>query len=111
DLHDGHVTARVERRHRRVEFIGLLQDLDGSYPPEVTIRLIPDNHSAHLSKETMAWLARRPNRFVHVHTPKHGSWPNLVGTLFGEMARTFLRGLRVATWRELKERILRGIAE
>jgi hypothetical protein len=28
DLHDGHVTARVERRHRSVEFIGLLQDLD-----------------------------------------------------------------------------------
>ena len=111
DLHDGHVTARVERRHRSVEFIGLLQDLDGYYPPEVTIRLILDNHSAHISKETMAWLARRPNRFVYVHTPKHGSWLNLVETLFGKMARTFLRGMRVATWRELKERILRGIAE
>jgi len=30
----------------------------------VTIRLILDNHSAHISKETMAYLARRPNRFV-----------------------------------------------
>jgi transposase len=111
DLHDGHVTARVERRHRSVEFIGLLRDLDAYYPPEVTLRLILDNHSAHISKETMAYLASRPNRFVYVHTPKHGSWLNLVETLFGKMARTFLRGMRVASWQELKERILRGVAE
>lgn len=111
DLHDGHVTARVERRHRSREFIGLLQDLDAYYPPPVTIRLLLDNHSAHISKETMAYLATRPNRFVYVHTPKHGSWLNLVETLFGKMARTFLRGMRVENWAELKTRILRGIAE
>ena len=111
DLHDGHVTARVERRHRSVEFIGLLRDLDAYYPPETTIRVILDNHSAHISKETMAYLATRPNRFVYVHTPKHGSWLNLVETLFGKMARTFLRGMRVRSWQELKTRILRGIAE
>ena len=111
DLHDGHVTARVERRHRSREFIGLLQDLDAYYPAEVTIRLVLDNHSAHISKETMAYLASRPNRFVYLHTPKHGSWLNLVETLFGKMARTFLRGMRVASWQEMKERILRGVAE
>ena len=111
DLQDGHVTARVERRHRSVEFVGLLQDLDAYYPPEVTIRLILDNHSAHISQETMAYLATRPNRFVYVHTPKHGSWLNLVETLFGKMARTFLRGMRVQNWEQLKTRILRGIAE
>lgn len=111
DLHDGHVTARVERRHRSAEFVGLLKDLDAFYPAEVTIRLILDNHSAHISRETMAYLATRPNRFVYVHTPKHGSWLNLVETLFGKMARTFLRGMRVESWQEMKERILRGIAE
>ena len=111
DLQDGHVTARVERRHRSVEFVGLLQDLDAYYPPQDTIRLLLDNHSAHISKETMAYLATRPNRFVYVHTPKHGSWLNLVETLFGKMARTFLRGIRVQTWQELRSRILQGIAE
>jgi hypothetical protein len=34
-----------------------------------------------------------------------------VETLFGKMARTFLRGMRVQSWQELKTRILRGIAE
>lgn len=111
DLHDGHVTARVERRHRSAEFVRLLRDLDAYYPAQVTIRLILDNHSAHSSKETMAYLATRPNRFVYVHTPKHGSWLNLVETLFGKMARTFLRGIRVQSWDELKARIEQGIAE
>ena len=111
DLHDGHVTARVERRHRSIEFIALLKDLDGYYPPECTIRLIMDNHSAHISKETQAYLATRPNRFRYVLTPTHGSWLNIVETLFGKMARTFLKHIRVKTWEELRDRILRGVAE
>ena len=111
DLQDGHVTARVERRHRSREFIALLKDLDAHYPAEAVIRLVLDNHSAHISKETRAYLATRPNRFCYVHTPTHGSWLNLVETLFGKMARTFLHGMRVASWEELRERILKGIAE
>ena len=59
----------------------------------------------------MAWLATKPNRFVYVHTPKHGSWLNLVETLFGKMARSFLKHIRVASRQELKDRILLGIAE
>jgi hypothetical protein len=48
DLHEDHVTARVERRHRSREFIALLQDLDQYYPADCTIRIILDNHSAHI---------------------------------------------------------------
>lgn len=111
DLHTGHVTARVERRHRSREFISLLKDLDAHYPGEAVIRLIMDNHSAHISKETQAFLATRPNRFQYVLTPKHGSWLNIVETLFGKMSRTFLRHIRVQTWEELRDRIQKGIAE
>jgi transposase len=111
DLHDGHVVARVEERHRSREFVALLKDMDAYYPPEATIRIILDNHSAHISKETRAYLATRPNRFAYVHTPKHGSWLNLVETLFGKMAHTFLRQIRVKSKAELKARILLGIAE
>jgi transposase len=111
DLHDGHVTARVEERHRSVEFIALLKDLDALYPPDCTIRLVLDNHSAHTSQETRAYLATRPNRFKYVLTPTHGSWLNMVETLFGKMTRTFLRQIRVGSRKELRERILLGIAE
>ena len=111
DLHTGHVTGRVERRHRSREFIALLRDLDDYYPQDSTLRLVLDNHSAHLSKETQAYLATRPNRFKYVLTPTHGSWLNLAETLFGKMARTFLRHIRVQSWEELRNRILKGIEE
>lgn len=111
DLPTGQVTARVERRHRRRIFIALLKDLDAYYPPDCTSRLIRDNHSAQVSKETQAFLAPRPNRFKYSHTPTHGSWLNRVDTLFGKRARTFLRHIRVQSWEELRDRILHGIAE
>jgi transposase len=111
DLHDGHVIAQVRDRHRSSEFISLLKEIDAYYPSNVTIRVILDNHSAHISKETMKYLSTKPGRFLYVHTPKHGSWLNLVETLFGKMARTFLKNIRVSSKQELKERILLGIKE
>ena len=78
DLHSGHIFAHTEDRHRSVEFIDLLREIDAYYPPEAIIRVVLDNHSAHISKETMAFLATRPGRFEYVHTPKHGSWLNLI---------------------------------
>jgi transposase len=111
DLHTGEIIANVEPRHRSCEFIDLLKRLDAHYPPDAMIRVVLDNHSAHISKETMAYLATRPGRFEYIHTPKHGSWLNLIECAFSKMARTFLRHIRVASKDELKERILKGIAE
>jgi transposase len=111
DLHSGHLFATVEDRHRSVEFIGLLKRLDDYYPPEAIIRVVLDNHSAHISKETVAYLATRPGRFEYIHTPKHGSWLNLIECAFSKMARTFLRHIRVDSIDELKIRILKGVDE
>lgn len=111
DLHSGHVIAQVHDRHRSSEFISLLKEISDYYPAGSIIRIILDNHSAHISKETMKYLAGSPGRFIYVHTPKHGSWLNLVETLFGKMARTFLKHIRVTSKKELKDRILLGIKE
>jgi len=111
DLHDGHVFAQVQRRHRSREFIGLLKEIDAYYPLDAQIRIILDNHSSHISQETRAYLATRLGRFIYIHTPTHGSWLNLAETLFGKMARTFLRHIRVSSWEELKKRILLGVQE
>lgn len=111
DLHDGHIVAQVHDRHRSREFIDLLKEIDTYYPPDSTIRIILDNHSSHISKETMRYLATRPGRFIYVHTPTHGSWLNLIEAVFSKMSRTFLRQIRVSSKDELVERIMRGIAE
>ncbi len=111
DLHDGHIIAQVHDRHRSHEFVELLKEIDAYYPAESVIRIILDNHSSHISKETMKYLATRPGRFVYVHTPKHGSWLNLIEAVFSKMARTFLRHIRVSSKTELIERIIKGIDE
>jgi len=111
DLHSGKIIAQVHDRHRSREFIELLKELDAYYPKKSTIRIVLDNHSAHISKETMKYLASKPSRFVYVHTPKHGSWLNLIESAFSKMARSFLRHIRVSSKEELKERILKGIKE
>ena len=106
DLITGKVHALVKDRHRSREFIDFLKLLDAAYPTHTTIRLILDNHSAHISKETKGWLATRPDRFEFTFTPKHGSWLNLIEGFFSKLARSVLRHIRVASKQELKDRIM-----
>lgn len=111
DLLTGDLLARVEEKHRSREFVGWLQDVDKHYPADWKIKVILDNHSAHLSKETQQYLASVPNRFEFTFTPKHGSWLNLIEVFFSKMTRTLLRGIRVASKTELKDRILAYISD
>jgi len=110
DLLTGKVHALVRDRHRSREFIEFLKLLDTAYPASTAIKLILDNHSAHISSETRAWLDTRPaGRFDFTFTPKHGSWLNLIEGFFSKFARSVLRHIRVASKHELKERIMAGI--
>src|SRR6202790_857032 len=107
DLLTGKVHALVKERHRSREFIEFLKLLDAAYPASTAIKLILDNHSAHISRETQAWLAAQPaGRFEFTFTPKHGSWLNLIEGFFSKFARSVLRHIRVASKQELKERIM-----
>jgi transposase len=107
DLLSGKVHALVKDRHRSREFIEFLKLLDAAYPATTAIKLILDNHSAHISKETRAWLADQPaHRFEFTFTPKHGSWLNLIEGFFSKLARSVLRHIRVASKQELKDRLM-----
>jgi transposase len=105
DLLSGEVLGLVRPRHRSSEFIEFLKLADGHYPAGARIRVVLDNHSAHVSKQTRSFLATLPNRFEFTFTPKHGSWLNLIESFFGKMAKTLLRGIRVSSANELKARI------
>jgi transposase len=105
DLLSGEVLGLVRTRHRSTEFIEFLELADAHYPPGARIRIVLDNHSAHISRQTRSFLATLPNRFEFTFTPKHGSWLNLIESFFGKMAKTLLRGIRVASADELKARI------
>jgi transposase len=112
DLLTGKVHALVKDRHRSREFIEFLKLLNAAYPAGTAIKLILDNHSAHISRETQAWLATQPaGRFAFTFTPKHGSWLNLIEGFFSKFARSVLRHIRVTSKQELKERIMLGIKD
>jgi transposase len=88
NLMTGGVHALVKDRHRSREFIEFLKLLDRAYPPRTAIHLILDNHSAHISRETRAWLADQPSgRFEFTFAPKHASWLNLVEGFFSNAAQ------------------------
>jgi len=102
DLGSGEVLGLVRERHSSAEFIEFLRLADAHYPAGARIRVVLDNHSAHLSRETRAFLATVPNRFEFIFTPTHGSWVNLIESFFGKMVRILLRGLPVKSKEELK---------
>lgn len=105
DLWSGEVLGLVRDRHRSAEFVEFLRLADAHYPRGARIRMVLDNHSAHVSRETRTFLGTVPNRFEFIFTPRHGSWLNLIESFFGKMARTLLRGIRVKSKEELKTRI------
>jgi len=112
DLLTGQAQALVRDRHRSREFVEFLKLIDAAYPSHTAIKLILDNHSAHISKETKAWLAEQAaGRFQFTFTPKHGSWLNLVEGFFSKLARSVLRHIRVASKQELRDRLMAAMDE
>lgn len=111
DLHTGKVIPYVKERHRSKEFVEFLEIVDKEYPSDWKIRIILDNHSSHISKETKKYLLTKPGRFNFVFTPKHGSWLNIIEMFFSKIARSFLKHIRVESKEELEERIYKGIKE
>jgi len=60
DLHTGKIIETVSDTHNSGDFIAFLKKLDAVYPNHQKIRLVLDNHSAHISKETRSYLATMP---------------------------------------------------
>lgn len=111
DLVTGIVHAQVVERHRSKEFVEWLETIDEAYHPSTQLTIILDNHSAHVSKETRAYLAKKPNRFSFCFTPKHGSWLNLIESFFAKMTKSVLRGIRVTSKSELMVRLRKYFEE
>jgi transposase len=104
-MDSGRIIETVSDTRASADFFAFLKKLDSAYPEQPRIRLVLDNHSAHIPKETRSYLETVPQRFVFVFTPKHGSWLNLIESQFSKMTRSMLRGIRVASKQELIDRI------
>ena len=97
--------------HSSGDHVAFLKILDARYPKGDRVRLVPDDLRVHTSQEARRYLATVPGRFEFVFTPKHGSWPDMVEGFLGKMTRQMLRGIRVESKEELKERIYKYFEE
>ena len=111
DLQTGEAIPLVSETHNSGDYVEFLKILDAKYPEGDRIRLVLDNLKVHTSQETRRYLATVPGRFEFVFTPKHGSWLNMVEGFFSKMTRQMLRGIRVKTKDELRERIYKYFEE
>ena len=105
DLQTGEAIPLVSETHSSKDYIEFLKILDSKYPKGDKIRIVLDNLKVHTSEVTRNYLATVPGRFEFVFTPKHGSWLNMVEGFFSKMTKQMLRGIRVKSKEELKERI------
>ena len=55
--------------------------------------------------------AKELGRFEFVFTPTHGSWLNIIESFFSKMTKQMLKGIRVKSKDELKERIYKYFDE
>ena len=111
DLNTGHAFPLVRDKHASADYIEFLKQLDDYYPKGDVIRILLDNLKVHTSKETKKYLKTKGCRFEFVFTPKHGSWLNMVEGFFSKMTRQLLKGIRVNSKDELKERIIKYFDE
>jgi transposase len=107
-LRSGRIHYKVFERHRSWEFIQFLKELELIFPKE-KIKIFMDNHKIHTLIETQEYLETVPDKFEFVFTPKHALWLNIIESFFSKMTRSVLRGIRVDSVNELRERISRYI--
>ena len=87
---DGQVIAQCQQRHRHIEWLQLLKQLDSETPQEKTLHLICDNYATHKHPKVQAWLEKH-KRFTMHFTPTSASWLNMVKRFFRDISEKRLR--------------------
>jgi len=86
DVASGFVIGKCYKRHRAVEFLKFLKEIDAQIPEGLAAHIVMDNYATHKTPKIKAWLARRPHYHVHF-TPTSASWINQIERWFAELTR------------------------
>jgi len=106
DAASGKILGSLQRRHRSVEFVKFLDQVDSAVPPDLEVHLILDNYATHKTALVKRWLAKRPRYQLHF-TPTSASWLNLVERWFAALTEKQLRRGVFRSTRELESAITR----
>jgi transposase len=87
---EGTVIGSCFPRHRNVEFLKFLRQIDRQTPSGLDVHMILDNYGTHNHPNVKAWLEKHPRYHLHF-TPTSSSWLNMVERWFGEITRKRIR--------------------
>jgi transposase len=87
---DGQVISQCQERHRHIEWLKFLRQIDRETPKDKTLHLIADNYATHKHPKVQEWLEKHP-RFTMHFTPTSASWLNMVERFFRDISESRLR--------------------
>ncbi len=87
---DGTVISSCMPRHRHIEWLKFLRQIDREIPKDLDIHLIADNYATHKHYKVKAWLEKHPRFHMHF-TPTSASWLNAVERFFREITDKRIR--------------------
>lgn len=87
---DGQVIAQCQQRHRHIEWLKFLRQIDRETPKDKTLHLVVDNYATHKHEKVQQWLEKHPRFNMHF-TPTSASWLNMVERFFRNITTDRLR--------------------
>ena len=87
---DGQVISQCQQRHRHIEWLKFLRQIERQTPKDKALHLIADNYATHKHPKVQEWLAKHPRITMHF-TPTSASWLNMVERLFRDISERRLR--------------------
>jgi len=87
---DGQVISQCQQRHRHIEWLKFLKQIDSQTPKDKALHLIADNYATHKHPNVQAWLAKHQRITMHF-TPTSASWLNMVERFFRDISENRLR--------------------
>jgi transposase len=101
----GEVVARCKQKHRALDFVAFLRELDEHVEAGLEIHVVLDNLSTHKAAPVHRWLLRNPRFHLHF-TPTYSSWLNLVERFFALLTEQALKRGSHTSIPQLREAIL-----
>jgi transposase len=87
---DGQVISQCQQRHRHIEWLKFLKQIDSQTPKDKALHLIADNYATHKHPKVQQWLAKHKRITMHF-TPTSASWLNMVERFFRDISENRLR--------------------
>jgi hypothetical protein len=78
-------------------------------PPRLSTLVRPGNNVQRFVERTFAWLGRCRRLAKDFENLTRNAWLNLIEGFFSKLARSALRHIRVASKKELKDRIMAAV--